>query len=664
VPVEGILEVLEREFAEGWPVTLRGLRLGAWMLLVALVASGAAAEQVGPFEWRGIERAVAVGDLHGHYDQMLALLEGAGLIDGDLDWTGGSAHLIICGDLIDRGPDDRAVLDLARKIQRQAEAAGGQVHTLLGNHEVMNLTGNYRYVARESFADFANEESETERLEGLRAFRRSLTTRGMSGSEVRAAFDDRFPPGYFGWARAFAPGGEYGSWLIEQPTIVKVNGRVFVHGGLTEAVAALGLEEINRRMKASVLAFVDNGRQLADEAEWPHAYSDLKRAAMRITGGGTPGATSGVEEAARRVLEASEELPFVTDGPIWYRGSSIENERLERRRIDTVLELLDAEGQVVGHTVTRGGHITSRFNGRLYRSDVGVGYGRRGRALVIAGGEIKTFNPASGAITSVIPESPQGEGWPQGEEELPDDVLERFLSRAEIKSTRAADFEVPVKLLELEGDGMHLRAIFGYTDETVEQAAADGREAPRRFSNTVAAYRLDRLMDLDLVPVTVPRRVEGVKGAVQIWIQSAWDQPLVEQYQVWSYLEGLETEVAEVAAFSALIGIADRVPAGRMLLPISRRILLADNSVSFPEHGDVDPYLPEGCGPVGPAFMAAVRSLQRGELIELFGDLVSHAAVDALMARRDELIERCKKPASDWSVDMIRQRLERKRESG
>ena len=601
---------------------------------------------------------VAIGDIHGHESQMIELLGGLALIDGELDWTGGADHLVLMGDLVDRGSGDRAVLDLARKLQMQAEEVGGRVHVVLGNHEVMNLSGNFDYVTAESFAAFADEETREERRRALRAFRRSLSTRGLGRAELVAAFDDRFPPGYFGWSRAFAPDGEYGAWLIEQPTVVVINDRVFVHGGLTEEVAALGVEEINRRMRSSLLAFDDYDRQI--ESEWPHAYSDTMSAARRLArerGRRSRRGSRGVRTAADRLLEESQGLPFATDGPVWYRGSAIENERIEERQIDRVLELLEARSLVIAHTPTRSGDVTSRFNRRLYRTDVGMGYGRPGEALVFDDGTVGRFLPSYESIANINAEAPQGEGWPQGEEELPDDVLERFLTRARITSNDPADFGIPVRLLELESAGMHLRAVFGYAQETRQDAAAEGRSVPRRFQNTIAAYRVDRMMQLGRVPVTVPRRIDGKRGLVQIWLEGAWDLELIEEYNAWNYLEGLETEMAEAAAFSALIGLVERVPAGQMFLLASRRIALADNSVSFPESSAVEPYLPEGCGPVSAGFLAALRSLERRELIEELDDLVSVDAIDALLARRNKLVELCERPAPDWSLDKFRERV-------
>ena len=110
-----------------------------------------------------MERVIAIGDVHGDYESFAAVLRSAGLIDKDGNWTGGKTHLVQTGDIVDRGPDSRAVMDLLIKLQKQAAAAGGAVHCLLGNHEAMNIYGDLRYVSPAEFAAFAPQNSQADR---------------------------------------------------------------------------------------------------------------------------------------------------------------------------------------------------------------------------------------------------------------------------------------------------------------------------------------------------------------------------------------------------------------------------------------------------------------------------------------------------------------------
>ena len=100
------------------------------------------AQEQGVGIWTGVERTVAVGDVHGDYDQLAAVLKSAGLIDEQGNWSGGKTHLVQNGDVLDRGPDSRKAMDLLMRLEKQAAEAGGYVHALIGNHEAMNVYGD------------------------------------------------------------------------------------------------------------------------------------------------------------------------------------------------------------------------------------------------------------------------------------------------------------------------------------------------------------------------------------------------------------------------------------------------------------------------------------------------------------------------------------------
>jgi len=628
----------------------KSLNIFACLLGIA-TAPAVVGAQRSNWEWDEVPRVIVLGDVHGAYDKMVTLLVGTGTIDDRLTWTGADQHLVFCGDLTDRGSNDRAVMDLARRLQEEAAAAGGRVHVVLGNHDVMNLTRDRRYWNADLLEEFAKDESEEERNEALRKFR-SVQKTQVAGA--REAFGEKFPPGYFARARTFEPDGEYGSWLLEQPTVVKINGVLFVHGGLTRRVAKLGLDEINRRVTASIRAFLAAADELGDAVPFPADLSEIVLTARKLKDGGGRNAEF---QAARAVLETYEGgLAFDSAGPLWYRGTSIENERLESDRVAQVLELLGARAEMMGHTVTRSGKISTRFNRTVYRADVGMGYGYPPLAAVLEAGEFKVFDPETNTMTEPYVETLQGEGWPTGEEDLADHVLEKFLQKAKIKSTSTLDLDgVPTQLLELELKDMKLRAVYGAEQETAEQAAAAGRKGRRRYQHQIAAYKLDRELELDMVPVTVLRKVKGNEGAVQIWIQGAVDLKELQEYGDFSVLTGMDSELARVRAFTALIGLnySDRVRQGKMVLPVSRRVMAADNGIAFVDEPTVAPFLPEGCGPVGPAFLHDLGSLDLATMKKDLGKLLSNAQIEAILKRRDDLLELCAEDNPDWSLQRI-----------
>ena len=146
-------------------------------------------------EWHfeEVDRIVAFSDIHGAYDAMVDTLQSAKVLDASLSWSGGSTHLVLVGDILDRGPDSRAAMDLLIDMEQEAAQAGGRVHVLLGNHEVMNLVGDVRYVARQEYAAFADDELSEDRDFWFAAYRSKRAEQGADEAGLRTKFDTAYP---------------------------------------------------------------------------------------------------------------------------------------------------------------------------------------------------------------------------------------------------------------------------------------------------------------------------------------------------------------------------------------------------------------------------------------------------------------------------------------
>jgi len=163
--------------------------------------------------WVDVERIVAVGDVHGDYDQFVGVLRDTGVIN-DLDaWTAGKTHLVQIGDIFDRGPDSRKVLDLLMSLESQASEAGGKVHVLIGNHEAMVLNGDWRFLHDGEWKSFGSRE----------AFR-----------------------------LAMSPEGTYGQRIRERNTVITINNVLFVHAGISSKYADTPLHEINALVRTDL----------------------------------------------------------------------------------------------------------------------------------------------------------------------------------------------------------------------------------------------------------------------------------------------------------------------------------------------------------------------------------------------------------------------------
>lgn len=386
-------------------------------LFFGFAAGEARAEQTGKWQWEGVPRIVAMGDVHGHLDKVTAVLQGTGIIDSELEWSGGSDHVVFCGDLVDRGPDDREILDFLQRLQKDAEKAGGRVHTLVGNHGQMNLVRDFRFVSAESYRDFYRDERPRDREEIFRVFVRF--SEDIPEDQKRVVFDERYPPGYFAHQDAFGKDGKYGSWLAEQPIVVKINGIVFLHGGLTPKVAALGLDEINRQFHDSIRKIFDAIEILAPVVAGVANYVNLAGTALYVVDNERRVEEGDTEheplpeilvDAAQTFLEQTQTIPYQPDGPLWYRGNSLKTEAEEETRFEKVLELLDARAVMVGHTSTPTGSVTTRFGGRLFRGDVGMGSGRPPRAVVFRNGDALVYDPATNSYHAPQVERPEGNG--------------------------------------------------------------------------------------------------------------------------------------------------------------------------------------------------------------------------------------------------------------
>ena len=180
----------------------------------------------------GVARLVAVGDLHGDLDITRKALRLAGAIDATDAWVGGKLVVVQTGDAIDRADGDRAVIDLLETLRASAKKAGGALIALSGNHEIMNVQLDFRYVTPGAFAAFADVKRD-------------------DAAAVSALA--RLDPLQRGRAAAFAPGGTYARRLAEWPIVMRVGDTIFVHGGLHAKHADYGLDRMNDEVRSWML---------------------------------------------------------------------------------------------------------------------------------------------------------------------------------------------------------------------------------------------------------------------------------------------------------------------------------------------------------------------------------------------------------------------------
>jgi hypothetical protein len=185
--------------------------------------------------------------------------------------------------------------------------------------------------------------------------------------------------------------------------------------------------------------------------------------------------------------------------------------------------------------------------------------------------------------------------------------------------------------------------------ESIPPGTPREKARPRRYTHEIAAYRLDRLLGLGFVPVTVERKVGKKEGALQVFLEDAVDLPYLREHGRLDLAHGLEPEIRNAVVFSALVGTRDRIDAAKMLLPLERRLMLADHTIGFPLDTEADEFLDRPvqvqdvgpCSPMDPSLELALGALTTKLLGSVLGDYLSREQIDALLVRRDRILKRC-----------------------
>lgn len=259
--------------------------------------------------------------MHGDLGKTIACLELGGVLAQDARrrpvWVGGDTVAVQLGDVLDRGDNEIGAVMLLRELDRQARREGGAVYMLNGNHEALNVCGDFRYATPGGFREAA-----------LAAGLTGAAAAGLDG-QLRAR------------AALYAPGGPMALELALNPTVLVVGDTVFAHGGIVPAHVQAGFKELN----ASVAAWM-RGDRGADGSAAPPPFLAM-------------GDSQSV---------------------MWNRAYGKERygspaERYHAcRQLSAALDLAGAARLVVGHTPQLGG-CNCECGGRVWRVDVGMSSG-------------------------------------------------------------------------------------------------------------------------------------------------------------------------------------------------------------------------------------------------------------------------------------------------
>lgn len=343
-------------------------------LLLGLALSGAAQTRV-----------VAVGDVHGAFPEFVSILQRTGLIDANRQWTGGSNVLVQTGDIPDRGTRTRECLDLLMELERQTEKQSGRVIPLLGNHEVMNIMGDLRYVSSGEYQSFATDQSEKVREQAYQEYRKFLAARNSRRRQppvpddeaTRQKWNNEHPLGYFEHRDGFGTEGAYGRWLRKHDAVAQVGDVLFLHGGLNPKLRFRDIAELNKKIRSELADFDSLWQSLAGKKiiwrymKLDEAIRELQDEMEAIQSGGAA-ADFEAPHKMQKLLEFQKWLVYSQDGPLWYRGYAQLPEEKLQKDLEQMLARLKAKHVVVGHSPTATHLITPRFANLVFLIDTGM----------------------------------------------------------------------------------------------------------------------------------------------------------------------------------------------------------------------------------------------------------------------------------------------------
>lgn len=601
----------------------------AVLLLLGTLVSDADAVEAGtdqkptdsPLQGTAPDRIIAFGDVHGGATELQALLRALTLIDQAGNWTGGQTRLVSLGDLLDRGPNSRAVMDLLMTLEEQAAQAGGAVHLVLGNHELMNLTGDLRYVSEAEYAAFRTEEDPTERNRAFTAFQAELAAEAPPAQvnsrlaekpevDPRAAFAERFPPGYFAHRAAFAPDGTYGRWLLGKPQILVLDRIAFVHGGLSDSFASRTIERFNERADDELRALLAEGQRLIAAGQLA-PWQDLATVSAG-EGNALPATFTDLQRA----------LQFDPTGPAWYRGTAGCHGLIERPRFEAVLAARGLDRVVMGHTPTNPRLIQTRFEGRAVLADTGMYaeyYRGRPAAAIFSNGTLQTLTLQADGTLIEQRSRPPIDVRAAREEAWLNNVQEALADQA-LKQNETITFEA---------NGRRLEAIWH-------------RDNARQRAARLAAYELDKLLGFGLVAPVMRFEQNGRRGVLEVVPAATLSETSRIAGNVFrpNYCRSQNAGGNDYDLLLVLDTLIGQERQGDNLAydRATWLMYLTEQDRAFPRSARIPRYAAEQQIAPMPLVMEKLKALNEANLTEALGEHLDERQIKAIVGRRDLLL--------------------------
>lgn len=349
-------------------------------------------------------------------------------------------------------------------------------------------------------------------------------------------------------------------WLINLPFVIQINDQVFTHGGLSKNLMHLSIKELNQTLAASLISYFNQGTSDITQIQSVKPSTVTQR--------------------------SNNQLLFTQDNPVLYKGNAICHPYFEADNLTNILVNWSAVRLWVSHSSTKQQNFYSRLNKQLMMVDSDLNQ-PIGEPLWVA--KIDTDKKAA-LINSETREKRQAQVAAKRTIDNPysmtEQQIEEFLKTAEIIHRKAlADGVTKPIQMTLQKDEKQLKAVFKYVD------SRPGKERKKwqnylyeddRFFYDIAAYKLDRLLDIGLVPVVVERSIDGKRGILQLWINDLVSKKTLKEKAI--HYEGhcdYKDQINMMDTFDYLIRNTDRNQSNILYSKSDWQIWFIDHSRSF-----------------------------------------------------------------------------------
>ncbi len=497
-------------------------------------------------EFRTPAMIVTLGDIDGAFDDVVQLLREVDLLDQSNHWTGGDTHLVSLGNLIAGESPTGEVIDLFMSLQQQAQVAGGSVHVLLGSQEL----------------DW-------------------LKTSGDSMDSKTSV------------------------WLRQRPLIIKINDKVFAHGGIANEFTGEIISSLNK--KARLLL----------------ASDDLSQTSVSRKG--------------------DRPSVFSARGPLAYKGTAMCHPFSESFNTERFLKKVGATRYITAHVPIHD-RVVSRMDGMVILLGTGGGDSGSLSALLDNGDEMIVHLLGEEKRLPVQQERHQLSYRLSG---MSDVELENFLKESEIVEVNEIGTGItnPWRVEQIN-DGVRQGAVFKYVDSN------RGIES-RKFYNTrqsdesdryvyeLATYKLDRMMDMQLVPVTVESTVRGKKGVLQYWISNAINErDRLEKDIAFASPCDKQEQYRLRIVFDILIHNDDRNLTNIVWTKKDFMMMFIDHTRAFRASGKSPKQYRKVTVRVSDLLRRKLEELNEQNLTEELGAYLHPKQITAILARRDLVLNR------------------------